>query len=128
MQDNALRVMSFAYKGFDDKPDDITKSENELVLAGIVGIIDPPREDVKKAIEDCKNASIRPIMITGDSLNTASAIALNVGIINSKDIVSLEKGIVLDGVKTKKAKAKIKKIDKKAFFVVSSSYEVGGGK
>ena len=85
MQDNALRVMSFAYKEFDKKIDDITKSEDDLVLAGIVGVIDPPREDVKKAIQDCKNASIRPIMITGDSLNTASAIAIDVGIINSKE-------------------------------------------
>ena len=85
MQDKALRVMSFAYRSFADKPDDITKSEKELILAGIVGIIDPPREDVKKAINDCKKASIRPIMITGDSLNTASAVAISVGIINSKE-------------------------------------------
>ncbi len=82
MQNKALRVMSFAYKMVEEKT---IKTEDNLILAGIVGIIDPPRTDVKKAIEKCKKAHIRPIMITGDSLNTASAIAINTGIIKSKD-------------------------------------------
>ena len=85
MQDKALRVMSFSYKELETIPKKLEKEENDLVLAGIVGIIDPPRTDVQEAIEKCKKAHIRPIMITGDSLNTAAAIAKQVGIIDSID-------------------------------------------
>lgn len=91
MQDRALRVMSYAYKKLDKLPENIEKEENNLVLAGIAGIIDPPRTDVKKAIDKCKKAHIRPIMITGDSLNTAAAIAKEVGIIKNKDEAILGK-------------------------------------
>ena len=85
MQDKALRVMSYAYKELDTLPKKIMVEENNLILAGIVGIIDPPRVDVKDAIKKCKRAHIRPIMITGDSLNTAAAIAKEVGIIKTLD-------------------------------------------
>ena len=85
MQDKALRVMSYAYKEVDSLPKKLMDEENNLVLAGIVGIIDPPRVDVAEAIRKCKRAHIRPIMITGDSLNTAAAIAKEVGIIESLD-------------------------------------------
>ena len=83
---NALRILGFAYKKLDYIPKDIKeleKEENDLSFAGILGIIDPPRESVKKSVILCKNAGIRPIMITGDSIDTATAIARNVGIIDN---------------------------------------------
>ncbi len=83
---NALRILGFAYKKLDYIPKDIKeleKEENDLSFAGILGIIDPPRESVKKSVILCKNAGIRPIMITGDSIDTATAIAKNVGIIDN---------------------------------------------
>ena len=83
---NALRILGFAYKKLDYIPKDIKeleKEENGLSFAGILGIIDPPRESVKKSVILCKNAGIRPIMITGDSIDTATAIAKNVGIIDN---------------------------------------------
>lgn len=88
MAKNALRVIGFAYKELSNIPNDVETVMNEesnLVYVGMVGIIDPPREDVKKAVAKCKKAGIRPIMITGDSLITACAIAKNVGIIKSEE-------------------------------------------
>ena len=82
----ALRTLGFAYKKLNYVPKDIKeleKEENNLSFAGILGMIDPPRESVKKSVLLCKNAGIRPIMITGDSMDTAIAIAKNVGIIDN---------------------------------------------
>lgn len=84
----ALRTLGFAYKKLNYVPKDIKeleKEENNLSFAGILGMIDPPRESVKKSVELCKNAGIRPIMITGDSIDTAIAIAKNVGIIDNNN-------------------------------------------
>ena len=84
MASNALRVMSYAYKELSKTPKtgkEVLDQENDLILCGVVGIIDPPRESVKESVRQCKKASIRPIMITGDSLITACAIAKEVGII-----------------------------------------------
>ena len=85
---NALRTLGFAYKKLDYIPKDIKeleKEENNLSFAGLLGMIDPPRESVKKSVFLCKNAGIRPIMITGDSIDTAAAIAKDVGIISNDD-------------------------------------------
>ncbi len=79
--DRALRLLAFAYK---ELTDDILE-EKDLIFQGLIGVIDPPRKDVKEAIETCKQAHIRPIMITGDSLNTAIAIAKDIGIIASPE-------------------------------------------
>ena len=81
---DALRTLGFAYKKLNYVPKDIKeleKEENNLSFAGILGMIDPPRKSVKKSVLLCKKAGIRPIMITGDSIDTATAIAKNVGII-----------------------------------------------
>ena len=83
---NALRTLGFAYKKLDYIPKNIKeleKEENNLLFAGILGMIDPPRESVKESVILCKNAGIRPIMITGDSIDTAIAIAKDVGIIDN---------------------------------------------
>ena len=82
----ALRVLGFAYKEINAIPKNSTEvinEENNLNFAGLLGMIDPPRDTVIKSVEMCKNAGIRPIMITGDSLDTASAIAKEIGIIDN---------------------------------------------
>ena len=107
---NALRILGFAYKKLDYIPKDIKeleKEENDLSFAGILGIIDPPRESVKKSVELCKNAGIRPIMITGDSIDTATAIAKNVGIIGNDNEAIL--GSELDKYNDKELKDIVKK-------------------
>ena len=84
MADKSLRVLSFAYKIVDYVPDDeneLLSLENDLIFVGMVGMMDPPRATVKESITRCKEAGIRPIMITGDSLTTASAIAKDIGIL-----------------------------------------------
>ena len=83
---DALRTLGFAYKKIDYIPKNIKELEEEekdLSFAGILGMIDPPRKSVKKSVILCKKAGIRPIMITGDSIDTATAIAKNVGIITN---------------------------------------------
>ena len=95
MGNKALRVMAYAYKETKKeykKVEDVFADEKDLILAGIVGIIDPPRDTVVKSVAECKKASIRPVMITGDSLITACAIAREVGIIedNNEGILGSE--------------------------------------
>lgn len=106
---NALRTLGFAYKKLDYIPKDIKeleKEESNLSFAGILGMIDPPRESVKKSVYLCKNAGIRPIMITGDSIDTATAIAKNVGIISNDDEAIL--GSELDKYNDKELKNIVK--------------------
>ena len=84
----ALRVLGFAYKEVKKEindTDDLEPEENNLIYVGMVGIIDPPRDTVIDAVQKCKLAGIRPIMITGDSLVTACAIAHEVGILNNEE-------------------------------------------
>ncbi len=85
MADNALRVLAVAQKMLKTTPDsyEAEEHENDLCFIGMVGMIDPIRPEVKLAIEDCKNAGIRPIMITGDHKDTAIAIAKELGIIKN---------------------------------------------
>ncbi len=83
MADKALRVLCAAYKKYDTipasfEPDDL---ENDLILIGLTGMIDPIRPEVVAAIEECKTSGIRPVMITGDHKDTAVAIAMQLGII-----------------------------------------------
>lgn len=88
LANSALRVIGFAYKEISKKvktSEACLKNENDLIYAGMVGIIDPPRKNVKESVKKCITAGIRPIMITGDSLITACAIAKEVGIIESDD-------------------------------------------
>ncbi len=83
----ALRVIAVAYKYIDDIPDDCTSEviENDLHFMGLVAMIDPPREEVKDAVALCMKAGIRPVMITGDHVVTASAIAEQLGILRDGD-------------------------------------------
>ncbi len=81
--DKALRVLACAFRDYSEKPEDFSPSalENELCFIGVVGMIDPVRPEVKPAIDECRSAGIRPIMITGDHKDTAVAIAMELGII-----------------------------------------------
>ncbi len=80
----ALRVLAFAYKEVDSSAEAL-KEENDLIFLGLACMIDPPREEVKDAIRVCKKAGIRAVMITGDNILTASAIAKELGIIESDE-------------------------------------------
>ncbi len=86
MADSALRVLAAAYKIHDSEPADISPEalECNMVYIGICGMIDPVRPEVKDAIVQCRNAGIRPIMITGDHIITAVAIAKELGIISDR--------------------------------------------
>ena len=83
MADKALRVLAVAKRDWSEKPADNTPEflERELVFIGLAGMIDPVRPEVKAAIEQCRAAGIRPVMITGDHKDTAVAIAKELGII-----------------------------------------------
>ena len=88
MSNDALKVIGFAYKDVKRKyvnEIDYFKEENNLILVGLIGLKDPARKNVKEAILTCREAGIRPIMLTGDNLETALSIGKEVGIINSND-------------------------------------------
>jgi len=80
MTKDALRVLGSAYKVLDSKHIQLDEVEKDLIFIGLIGMIDPPREQVKDSIELCKKSGIRTVMITGDHKNTAFAIAKELGI------------------------------------------------
>ena len=87
MAKEALRVLAMGYKELDHEPSDeeMKNIENDLIFVGMVGMIDPPREEVKSAVEKCKTAGIKTVMITGDHKITAVAIAKSLGILENDD-------------------------------------------
>ena len=87
MAKDALRVLAFAYKEIDHMPskEEMKTIESNLIFVGMVGMIDPPREEAKKAVEKCKHAGIKTVMITGDHKITAVAIAKKLGILENED-------------------------------------------
>ena len=87
MSSDALRVLAVAWKEIDAVPQHPTSEELEcgLTLMGLVGMIDPPRPEAKKAVDVCRRAGIKPVMITGDHVVTAAAIAKDLGIIQPGD-------------------------------------------
>ncbi len=88
MADKALRVLGVAYADVEDLPKNIDSEsiENKLTFVGLIGMIDPPREGVKEAIKTCKNAGIKTVMITGDHIATAKAIARELGILGANSL------------------------------------------
>lgn len=87
MTEKALRVIAVAYKNIDrsEVRDTSPRLENDLTFIGLIGMIDPPREEVKEAVALCRQAGIKPVMITGDHVLTARAIAKELGILTDKD-------------------------------------------
>ena len=84
MADKALRVLAGAYREYTEKPASFEPDalEEDMIFIGLSGMIDPVRPEVKLAVEECKGAGIRAIMITGDHIDTAVAIASELGILN----------------------------------------------
>lgn len=88
MANEALRVIAVSYKDVSSLPNQINSQniENDLTFVGLIGMIDPPREGVFEAILTCKRAGIKTVMITGDHILTAKAIASNLGILQKDDL------------------------------------------
>lgn len=121
MSDEALRVLAVAYKEIESSTPIIKENlENDLILLGLTGMIDPPRDEVKESITLCKNAGIRTVMITGDHQKTAFAIAKELG------IAQLEKetmtGSELDKLSEHELKERVGKI--RVFARVSPEHKV----
>ena len=88
MANNALRVLAVAYLDVENLPSKIESNaiEQNLIFVGLMGMIDPPREGVKEAVETCRRAGIKTVMITGDHLATAKAIAKDLGILRNNNL------------------------------------------
>ncbi len=108
MASSALRVLGVAYKDLDSNQKIDQSVENDFTFVGLVGMIDPPRSDVKDAIAKCKHAGIKPVMITGDHKVTAIAIAKELGIL--KDGIAIE-GSKLDKMDDEEFNSLVEKIE-----------------
>ena len=110
MSAEALRVLAVAYKTIDKVPETLESEdlENGLTFMGLLGMIDPPRPEAKKAVEECLKAGIKPVMITGDHVITASAIAKALGIMKDGDLAIT--GAELDAMSEAELDNKITKI------------------
>ena len=86
MAESALRVLAMAYRPMDQVSSEMEEVERGLIFVGMVGMIDPEREEVIGAIAECRSAGIRPVMITGDHKVTALAIARKIGIFQEGDL------------------------------------------
>ena len=86
MAESALRVLAMAYRPADEVSSEMEEVEKDLIFVGITGMIDPEREEVIGAIQECHDAGIRTVMITGDHKATALAIASKIGIYNEGDL------------------------------------------
>jgi len=89
MAQKALRILALGIKALDSFPEGLKpeKDESGLVFVGLIGMMDPPRPEAREAVKICRDAGIRPIMITGDHKETAAAIAKDIGILNEGDVI-----------------------------------------
>jgi len=120
MSDNALRVLGSAYKILPTSHVDIDSLENDLIFIGLVGMIDPPRLEVKDSISLCRNSGIKTVMITGDHQNTAFAIAKELNI--TEDSSAVMSGTELDKLSDSELISKIDNIS--VFARVSPEHKV----
>jgi len=106
----SLRVLAVGYKEVAELPKEISSEtlENGLHFMGLVGMIDPPRPEAKKAVEVCRKAGIRPVMITGDHVVTASAIAKELGIMAEEDLALT--GTQLDAMSEEELEKRVSQI------------------
>ena len=109
----ALRVLGFTYKPLTEEEEkrEATSDnfENDLIFAGMIGMIDPQRPEVKDAVAEAKSAGIRPLMITGDHKDTARAIAIRLGIIQPDDESGVITGRDLDAMSDEELKQNVAK-------------------
>ncbi len=117
---DALRVLAIAVRYHETMPAEAAKEENHLIFLGLAGMIDPPREEVKAAVEVCKKAGIRAVMITGDHKITAAAIAIKLGIIDSEE--EAMNGREIDDLSDDELREKVKTIS--VFSRVSPEHKV----
>lgn len=105
-----MRVIAYAYRLLDNLPQPFSYQtiEKDLIYSGLAGMIDPPRPEAKKAIEECKSAGIYPVMITGDHPATAAAIASEIGILQPNNLVIT--GKELQGMTEETFEEKVEKI------------------
>lgn len=110
MSRNALRVLAIGYKEIENVPDNLNPEviENDLIFAGLVGMIDPPRPEAREAVKVCRRAGIKPVMITGDHVITASAIAKDLGILLKGDEAIT--GVELDAMTDEELERRIRNI------------------
>jgi len=120
MSGQALRVLGAAYKKTEDKKGTREDFENDLIYTGLVGMIDPPREEVKESIKTCHNAGIRTIMITGDHKKTAFAIAKELNIAEREE--QSISGVEIDKLSEKELSNRIKEL--RVFARVSPQHKV----
>lgn len=120
MSQAALRVLSFAFKQYNSNDVDIDHLEENLIFIGLVGMIDPPRTEVKDSITECKKAGIRTVMITGDHKDTAFAIAKELGI--AEEISEIMIGTELDNISDTELANKIDRLH--VFARVSPEHKV----
>lgn len=118
MASKALRVIGFAYKDLDEYEETESDFESDLIFVGLAGMIDPPREHVKSAIERCKRAGIKVIMITGDHKKTAEAVGKQISILDDKSIILT--GEELDSLSDKEL---LENIDNVAVFARTSPHQ-----
>ena len=119
---SALRVLSVAYRVWDQVPEHVTSDtvENDMIFLGLVGMIDPARVEVKGAIKECKQAGIEPVMITGDYKDTAFAIAKELGMAEYDDQAIM--GAELDDISDEELRETVKNI--KVYARVSPDHKV----
>ena len=103
-----LRVLAFSFKKLKEKKDLSLEDENNLTFLGLIAMMDPPREESAVAVEDCKSAGIKPVMITGDHKVTAAAIARRIGILENDDEVC--EGMELDSMTDEELQGFVEKI------------------
>ncbi|MHB8128996.1 MAG: cation-translocating P-type ATPase [Mobilitalea sp.] len=103
-----LRVLAFAYKEIDEGKIIVAEDENDLIFAGLISMMDPPRVESAASVADCKRAGIKPVMITGDHKITASAIAKQIGILNNES--EAMEGYELDTLSDEELQAKVENI------------------
>lgn len=120
MANKALRVIAVGFKYLDNLPSRNLDIENNLTFVGLAGMIDPPRVGVKEAILKAKNAGIKTVMITGDHILTAKAIAKDLGILNGSEIAIT--GQELDNISDKELEKNIMKYS--VFARVSPEHKV----
>ncbi|QGU96355.1 HAD-IC family P-type ATPase [Clostridium bovifaecis] len=106
--ENGLRVLAFAYKELKEGKVITIDDEEDLIFVGLISMMDPPREESAKAVAECINAGIKPIMITGDHKITASAIAKQIGILQNQG--EAMEGYELDRLNDEELKERVEKV------------------